>query len=86
MLLDAAGNFLTQRNLPEMALLQTAIDGDRLRVTHRTPDGKLCVSRAGEYRNLREGAKFRYLIPAGDWEDLIRARCRRAGTLPGPPE
>ena len=35
MLLDAAGHFLTQRKLPEMALLQPAIDGNRLRLTHR---------------------------------------------------
>ena len=37
MLVDANGRFLTQRQLPAMALLETAIDGDALHVAR--PDG-----------------------------------------------
>ncbi|QHL87150.1 MOSC domain-containing protein [Nibribacter ruber] len=36
MLIDESGLFLTQRKLPEMALLQVALHPDHLEVTHRT--------------------------------------------------
>jgi uncharacterized protein YcbX len=39
MLVDGHGRFLTQRQLPEMALLETAIESDELKVSR--PDGEL---------------------------------------------
>ena len=35
MLVDADNNFLTQRNHPQMALLQVSLPGDALVVTHK---------------------------------------------------
>ena len=67
MLLDAAGHFLTQRKLPEMALLQTAIDGNRLRVTHR--DGH-----AGTLEFLLDQTEDSPGFPVRVWDDEVAAR------------
>ncbi len=67
MLLDAAGNFLTQRNLPEMALLQPSIEGNRLRVTHRN-------GHAGTLEFFLDQPEDFPGFPVQVWDDEVAAR------------
>lgn len=43
MLVDAQGNFLSQRSIPQMALLQTAITGSGLQVTHKQSGASILI-------------------------------------------
>ncbi len=67
MLLDAAGQFLTQRKLPEMALLKTAIDSNRLRVTHRH-------GHAGTLEFFLDQTEDSPAFPVQVWDDEVAAR------------
>ncbi len=67
MLLDATGQFLTQRKLPEMALLQPAIKGDRLRVTHRN-------GHSGMLEFFLDQTEDSPAFPVRVWDDEVAAR------------
>ncbi|OLY93344.1 hypothetical protein SAMN05444008_107149 [Cnuella takakiae] len=43
MLVDKAGNFLSQRSLPAMALLQTALTGGGIQVTHKQSKAQILL-------------------------------------------
>lgn len=72
MLLDDAGHFLTQRKLPEMALLQTALTGDRLQVTHRN-------GHAGTLEFLLDQTEASPGFPVQVWDDEVAARAVGGG-------
>ncbi len=48
MLVDADNNFLTQRNHPQMALLQVSLPGDELVVTHKTTLDQISIAQKPE--------------------------------------